>query len=161
MFSVRNNEKNSVPKSYESEQSYPFPVLLLGIWSSSSFLITLLRLSLEGNSGKAREEIKDSLEINQHFFGKGQMTQKHLATFDESKLSEWENRGQSDLKIMKILYSVLVYLLSARNKWIFRDNFCQSCICLWSWVPETQILRKTYCRSWLLKIISICSAWRC
>lgn len=45
------------------------------------------RLSLEGNTGKCSKEIKDSPEINQHLFSKGEMTEKYFATFDDAELS--------------------------------------------------------------------------
>jgi len=85
LLSVRNTEKSSVPKSYESEQSNKNTGT--GYLEQQYIPRHAARLSLEGNSSKCREEIKYSLEINQHFFGKGQMTEKHLATFDDSNLS--------------------------------------------------------------------------
>lgn len=88
------------------------------------------RLSLEGNSGKCREEIKGSLEINQHFFGKGQMTKKHVATLDDSKSSVMKQMSVRPKKYGNFVecFSV-VCQLQGTNMYSKKLKLCQSCTC--------------------------------
>lgn len=67
-------------------------------------------------------EGKESFKINQHYFGK--VTEKQLATFDDSKLSK-QMSVRPKKKNGKLAERCSI-LLFAENKWIFKDAYVLS-----------------------------------